>query len=179
MGMKQGYKQTEIGIIPEDWEIMPFSKCFDIIKNNTLSRAELNYDSGKIRNIHYGDVLINYPSIVNCQKETIPYVNEDAADNVDNSFLQDGDVVIADTAEDNTVGKAIELFNIGESKVVAGLHTMPCRPKNKFAGKYLGYYINSRIFHEQIIPFVTGTKVSAISKKAIDNTVILIPPIPE
>ena len=70
-----GYKQTEIGVIPEDWGVIPFSKCFDTIKNNTLSRAELNYDSGNIRNIHYGDVLIKFPSIVDCQKETIPYVN--------------------------------------------------------------------------------------------------------
>ena len=177
--MKQGYKQTEIGVIPEDWGVIPFSKCFDTINNNTLSRAELNYDGGKIRNIHYGDVLINFPSIVDCQKETIPYVNEDAADGVGNSFLQDGDVVIADTAEDNTVGKAVEIFNIGDSKVVAGLHTMPCRPKNKFADKYLGYYINARVFHDQIIPFITGTKVSSISKKAIDDTTVLVPPFAE
>lgn len=174
-----GYKQTEIGVIPEDWGVIPFSKCFDTINNNTLSRAELNYDGGNIRNIHYGDVLINFPSIVDCQKETIPYVNKDAADSAGNSFLQDGDVVIADTAEDNTVGKAVEIFNIGDSKVVAGLHTMPCRPKNKFAEKYLGYYINARVFHDQIIPFITGTKVSSISKKAIDDTTVLVPPLAE
>ena len=174
-----GYKQTEIGVIPEDWSDIPFSKCFDTINNNTLSRAELNYDGGNIRNIHYGDVLINFPSIVDCQKEMIPYVNKDAADSAGNSFLQDGDVVIADTAEDNTVGKAVEIFNIGDSKVVAGLHTMPCRPKNKFAEKYLGYYINARVFHDQIIPFITGTKVSSISKKAIDDTTILVPPLAE
>ena len=177
--MKKGYKQTEVGVIPEDWDVIPFSKCFDTIKNNTLSRAELNYDSGKIRNIHYGDVLINFPSIVDCQKETIPFINEDATESAGNSFLQDGDIVIADTAEDNTVGKAVEVFNIGDSKVVAGLHTMPCRPKNKFAVKFLGYYINARVFHDQIIPYITGTKVSSISKKAIDDTTVLVPPFAE
>ena len=56
---------------------------------------------------------------------------------------------------------------------------MPCRPKNKFAEKFLGYYINARVFHDQIIPFITGTKVSSISKKAIDDTTVLVPPFAE
>ena len=173
--MKPGYKKTQIGEIPEDWEMISFSKCFDTIRNNTLSRAELNNDGGSIRNIHYGDILIKFPSIVDCQIEQIPFVNEGFDEKVGDDYLQDGDVIIADTAEDNAVGKAIEVNNIGESKLVAGLHTMPCRPTKVFAEKYLGYYINSRVFHDQIIPYITGTKVSSISKKAIDNTLILVP----
>lgn len=38
-----GMKKTEIGMIPEEWDIQSFSDTFRILNNNTYSRAELNY----------------------------------------------------------------------------------------------------------------------------------------
>ena len=51
--------------------------------------------------------------------------------------------------------------------------------KGDFAPGWLGYYMNSNIYHDQIIPFITGIKVSSISKGAIAETIILIPPVEE
>ena len=56
--VKTGYKQTEIGILPDAWDTITFENCFTILPNNTLSRAELNYNSGEVQNIHYGDILV-------------------------------------------------------------------------------------------------------------------------
>lgn len=59
-----------------------------------------------------------------------------------------------------------------------GLHTIPCRvKKGDFVPGWLGYYMNSHMYHNQILPFITGTKVSSISKSAIAGTLILVPPI--
>ena len=55
------------------------------------------------------------------------------------------------------------------------MHTIPIRPKIKFAPKWLGYYINSACWHDQILPFITGTKVSAISKAAVSQTKLFFP----
>ena len=33
MNIPQGYKQTELGIIPEDWEVQSFSQVFDMYPN--------------------------------------------------------------------------------------------------------------------------------------------------
>lgn len=41
-----GMTKTEIGMIPEDWDVQRFSDTFRILNNNTYSRAELNYASG-------------------------------------------------------------------------------------------------------------------------------------
>lgn len=38
---------------------------------------------------------------------------------INNSFLQDGDLIIADTAEDETVGKACELIEVKQDKIVS------------------------------------------------------------
>ena len=90
-------------------------------------------------------------------------------------FLQDGDVVIADAAEDSTVGKCTEISESSDQKIVSGLHTIPCRPKNKFAKGFLGYYLNSNAYHDQLLPLMQGTKVSSISKTSLKETTIMFP----
>lgn len=175
--MVRELKHTEIGDIPVDWELQTFDETFRVISNNTLSRENLNNRGGVVRNIHYGDILTKFPEVLDCNEEEIPYVNELSLLSSSTQLLQDGDIVVADTAEDETVGKVIEVQNLGDSKLVAGLHTIPCRvKKGDFAPGWLGYYMNSNLFHDQILPYVTGIKVSSISKNAIFDTLILIPP---
>ncbi len=160
----------------DTWQETPFDSTFDILTNNTLSRAELNYEDGTYKNIHYGDVLIKFPAHIDVEDQEVPFVNEYSSSvKFDDALLQDGDIVIADTAEDYTVGKATEIENSSMRKVVSGLHTIPCRPKMKFAARYLGYYINSPAYHNQLIPYIQGVKVSSVSKTLIKNTSISYP----
>ena len=175
--VKPGYKQTEIGVIPEDWDLILFEDCFSVLSNNTLSRAELNYNGGELQNIHYGDILVKFSAVTDCGAERLPYVNAELVKKVSKGFLRDGDIVIADTAEDNTVGKATEVVAINGNKVVSGLHTIPCRPKDDkmFVPMWLGYFINHNTYHNQLLPYITGIKVSSISKSAIAGTMIAVP----
>lgn len=176
--MVNGYKKTEIGVVPTEWDVLPFGEVFRTLSNNTLSRDQLNYDSGSIKDIHYGDVLILFPEVLDCSRDDIPYVNNDVS--VSGQPLQDGDIIISDTAEDETVGKAVEVFNRGNTNIVAGLHTIPCRVKNgKFASGWLGYFINSHYYHDQLIPYIHGTKVSSIARESLADTYIVVPPYKE
>jgi type I restriction enzyme S subunit len=53
---------------------------------------------------------------------------------------------------------------------------MWCRPQDGlFAGKYLGYFFNASIYHNQVLPYIQGIKVSSVSKSAIQDTFILVP----
>lgn len=164
----------------EQWEQKTFDETFSILSNNTLSRAELNYENGNYKNIHYGDVLIKFSAFIDASSPEVPYINdENSSSKLDNILLQDGDIIIADTAEDFTVGKATEIENIDKIKVVSGLHTIPCRPKIKFSPRYLGYYVNSPAYHNQLIPFIQGVKVSSISKTLIKKTFVSFPSLSE
>lgn len=171
-----GIKKTEIGMIPEEWNVQSFSDTFRILNNNTYSRAELNYASGQFRNIHYGDVLILFPEVLDCTREDVPYINDEVRISGSAQPLQDGDVVMADTAEDETVGKVTEVMNTSDKPVMAGLHTIPCRVKSgEFVPKWLGYYMNSHLYHDQLLPYIHGTKVSSVSKGSLGDTVIIVP----
>ena len=159
-----------------EWEETPFSETFDFLKNNSLSRAELS-DSGEVMNIHYGDVLIKYGECVDVIKEVETFVkDEEVAKKLHQSCaIKNGDVIFADAAEDNTVGKCSEVIANENDAIVSGLHTIACRPKKDFAPMYLGYYLNSNAYHDQLLPHIQGTKISSISKKAISQTEISSP----
>ena len=164
----------------EQWEQKTFDETFSILLNNTLSRAELNYENGNYKNIHYGDVLIKFSAFIDVSSPDVPYINdENSSSKLDNLLLQDGDIIIADTAEDFTVGKATEVENIDAIKVVSGLHSIPYRPKIKFSPRYLGYYVNAPAYHNQLIPFIQGVKVSSISKTLIKKTFVSFPSLSE
>ena len=136
----------------------------------------MSESSGIAADIHYGDVLIKFGEYLDMAQETFPWIKSlTDADKFKTSFLQDGDVVFADTAEDETAGKCCEIRNCGTMVIVSGLHTIPCRPESKFAPGYLGYYLNSMAFHKQLVPLMQGTKVVSISKAALKSTVIQYP----
>ena len=158
------------------WEQRKFSDTFSTLQNNTLSRAELSQEEGSALNVHYGDILIKYGEILDVSVAALPYIpNADLVSKFKNSILEDGDVIMADTAEDETVGKCSEVLNLQGKPTISGLHTIPCRPVMKFAPGYLGYYMNSGAYHDQLLPLMQGIKVTSISKSALQNTVLSWP----
>jgi type I restriction enzyme S subunit len=164
-----------LGSFPFTWEQRKFSETFVYLQNNALSRADLNYEQGLIKNVHYGDVLIKFGEILDVDSAELPFISNNEFTVSSTSLLQNGDVIIADAAEDETVGKCSEIKGIEGINVVSGLHTIPCRPNKTFASGYLGYYLNSSAYHDQLLPLIQGTKISSISKSALLNTDIIYP----
>ena len=170
------YPEIRFKGFTDAWEQRKFDEVFDCtVPNNTLSRAELSYDEGTVLNVHYGDVLIKYGSVLDVQKDDIPRIPLRCREDFNGALLQDGDVIIADTAEDETTGKACEIGNLQGSAIVSGLHTMVCRPRNRMALGYLGYYLNSNAYHHQLLPLMQGIKVLSLSRSNIQKTSVSYP----
>lgn len=159
-----------------DWEQRKFADIFDCsIPNNTLSRAELNYDIGEIKSVHYGDILVKYGAITDVAKDEIPFITNGDIAKYKSHLLNNGDIIVADTAEDETVGKATEIAGISDDFVVSGLHTIVCRPKADMQENYLGYYMNSSAYHSQLLTLMQGIKVLAISRSSLAKTTVSYP----
>ena len=164
----------------DPWEQRKLGEELGFLRSNTLSRAELSDSEGAAFDIHYGDVLIKYGSVLDLKKAKVPRIADDAvADRQTCDCLQDGDVIIADTAEDSAVGKCTELCNSAGKKVFSGLHTMPLRPIREYASGYLGYYLNSPAFHDQLLPLMQGIKVISVSRSAMEDMMMAVPSIAE
>lgn len=164
----KGYKKA--------WEREQLSACFFFdIPHNSLSRDKLTSEIREFQNVHYGDILINYTAILDCAVHDIPFIGDADYSTPQMALLHERDIVFADTAEDATAGKAVEISNVQSKKIVAGLHTIVARPKKNFASFFLGYYFNSDFFHSQIVPLLQGTKVLSINKAVLSDTVIAYP----
>ena len=157
------------------WEQRKFAELFDTLANNTLSRAELTEEAGTGRDVHYGDILVKFGECLRDVSE-LPFItNDQIVQKFISARLQNGDVIIADTAEDETVGKCTEILDIQGEIVLSGLHTIPCRPRGKFAPAYLGYFMNSSSYHDQLRPLMQGIKVTSVSKSALQDTILFMP----
>lgn len=158
------------------WEQRKLGDILISLQNNTLSRADLSNETGVAKNVHYGDVLIKFGEVLDVSKEKLPMISDESVLlKYKASFLKNGDVIVADTAEDTTVGKCSEIAGLDDEIVLSGLHTIPYRPVEKFASGYLGYYLNSSAYHNQLIPLMQGIKVTSVSKSAMQSTNIIYP----
>lgn len=173
---KQNAPEIRFEGFADPWEQRKFSDVFDFLRNNTLSRAELSESEGHTLNIHYGDILVKFGEVIDANRDALPRIADDGlTERLSCHSLADGDVIIADTAEDEAVGKCSELRGCGSERIVSGLHTMACRPMDEFAQGYLGYYLNSPAFHNQLLPLMQGIKVISVSKGAISDTDVRFP----
>ncbi|NLJ95346.1 MAG: restriction endonuclease subunit S, partial [Clostridiaceae bacterium] len=160
----------------DPWEQREFADTFNFISNNSLSRANLTDTKQEIKNIHYGDILIKYSELVEGNLHSIPFIRKEVPKKqINKDFLRKGDIIFADAAEDETVGKCIEIKSVGKHPIVSGLHTIAVRSMIKFESGFLGYYLNSNSFHGQLIRLMQGTKIPSVSKKHISNTYLRYP----
>ena len=154
--------------------------CFEFLKNNTLSRADLNGESGTARNVHYGDILIKFGDCLDGERSDLPFITDDTAlPKFAGSILREGDVIFADTAEDEAAGKCVELRKLPKEPTISGLHTIPARPRFPFGAGYLGHYLNSDAYHKQLLPLMQGIKVISVSKAALQDTQVRFPSLSE
>ena len=164
----------------DPWEQRKLGDCFDFLQNNTLSRADLNPESGSARNIHYGDILIKFGDCLGLGSDKLPFVDDESIlSKYANSTLRVGDIIFADTAEDESAGKCVELVELRNEPVISGLHTIPVRPKFPFGSGYLGHYLNAPAYHDQLLPLMQGIKVISVSKTALQDTQICFPSVSE
>jgi len=161
-----------------DWEEKRLGEVFDWHKTNSLSRENLNYEGGKVQNIHYGDIHTKFQATFRQPQEYVPFVSDGAAPRgfSEDEFCQIGDVVIADASEDYAdIGKAIEIVELSETPLVAGLHTYIARPKARVVVGFSGYLLRSAAMRKQIMRIAQGISVLGVSKTNLSKLTFPLP----
>ena len=162
------------------WSTPLLANLYDFKRTNTLSRDKLNYETGTIRNIHYGDIHTKFKPLFQVREEHVPYVNPDSSANEidDHALCEEGDIVLADASEDlNDVGKAIEVVSLDGESVVAGTHTiLGTRRGSVPVVGFGGQLFQSAVVRAGIKKEAQGAKVYGISAKRISAVPIPIPP---
>jgi type I restriction enzyme, S subunit len=176
--------------VPKDWNTVEFGSVFSFLKTFSFSREQLTNEKtiDEIRNIHYGDIHATYESkILNLfSAKNIPYLQDgilekDVIDDANFPLLQEGDLIIADTSEDyEGICDCVELKNVENSKVVAGLHTFAARAhESQIALGFRAYVLTHEKVIREVRRIATGTSVYGVSKANLTNVMIALPPLSE
>lgn len=174
MELREGYKNTEVGVIPDDWEVKTYGEVFDFLATANYSRAELT-EIDNVRYVHYGDIHTKWNFFLNIRESNLPTVRNEQVKNY--HLLKDGDVIMADASEDYSgIGKSVEVKNLDSVKAISGLHTFLFRDKNEiFVNGFKGYIHFSKAVKNQFDRLATGLKVYGVSKGNLKTVQIPVP----
>ncbi|MCX6235004.1 MAG: restriction endonuclease subunit S [Bacteroidetes bacterium] len=171
--MKEGYKDTPIGMIPEDWDVV---KLADILIEGRLGG---NYNNGetesglplmKMGNIGRGKIDLK-------KVEFIP-INEKYQNNY---ILKEGDLLFNTRNTLELVGKvAIWKNELDEALYNSNLMKMTFDERRVASNYFMNFVFNSKYCIEQLRNIATGTtSVAAIYTKDLLKLRIAIPTLPE
>lgn len=174
MEVRKGYKKTELGIIPEDWDLVPFDRIFNFHSTSNYSKAQMS-ENDEVGCIHYGLIHATTNSQYNLKNGIKYYITSEQAKY---ELVRDGDVIMVDASEDlEGINKSVEVFGVDDKKFISGLHTYLLRDKNSsLADNFRGIILNSKLVKNQMLQLAVGMKVFGVSKTQLIKVKLPLPP---
>ena len=146
MVIKDGYKQTEIGVIPNDWEIKSLGDLSQLITKGTTPKR-------------FTDSGINYIKIESLKGDNISIEKCLFIDEITNitelkrSILNEGDILFAIAGA--TIGKCTivpkEIIPANTNQALAII-----RLKEKVNKKFVFYFLKSKLMQKYIVDNIAG-----------------------
>ncbi len=177
MSVKSGYKQTEIGIIPEDWEVVELDNILEKFQNGYAFSSEGYVETG-IPIISMANISLK--GTFQFDYEKAKYWAEEELDNLKQYQLEKGDLIIAmtDVTPDKKLIGRMAIADKNDTFLLnqrVGLLKLKEVINNKFLCEY-GNFDIWRKYSKNVAAL--GAQAN-ISTKDIKNGKIPLPPIEE
>lgn len=175
MELREGYKKTEAGIIPNEWTPKTYGELFQFLTTSSFSRDELS-EEGDVRCVHYGDVHTKYHQFLDFSNGFNSFIDLERGKKY--PFVKDGDIIMADASEDYSgIGKSVEVKNLGDKLAISGLHTFLLRDKDgDFEDGFKAYIHSIAPVKKSMDRLATGLKVYGVSKANLKTVLVPVPP---
>lgn len=165
--MKQGYKQTEIGVIPEEWRVKHLNDFGDVISGGTPSTSVKEYWDGTVAWCTPSDITSTKGKYI---FNTDRYITNQGLRNSSATVLPENSILLCTRA------------TIGELK----LSGVPMATNQGFKNlcsndsgnvDYLYYLLQTK--RKDMLELAIGSTFLEISKKALCSIALQTPPLPE
>jgi len=154
MEVKPGYKQTEVGVIPEEWEVKTLGEAVDFLDG----RRRPVKDSDRAR-----------------MRGNIPYYGASGIVDYVNDYLFDEDLILLGEDGENILSRNCRLAFKISGKNWVNNHAHVLRPKPDFVLDYLVEFLESRDYAQ----YNTGTAQPKLNKLVCSGIPVVQPPLPE
>ncbi|MBL1180862.1 MAG: restriction endonuclease subunit S [Bacteroidetes bacterium] len=172
MKTKEKYKMSDLGLIPEDWEVLTGGQISEkITKGSSPNWQGFNYSSEGILFVTSENVRDGYLDISEPK-----YLPEAFNQKQKNSTLKNGDILI------NIVGASIGRSAIFDLKDrIANINQAVClfRLKDGVSNKFISYFLQHPKCVELLISNQSETGRPNLTLEDIRNFKFILPPFPE
>lgn len=169
----QGYKDSPLGIIPEDWEVKRLGEIGDFSKGNGVPKDQIIKDEHKHPCLTYGDLYTKYDFVI---KDIKSFIDDNVAS--ESKEINFGDICFAGSGETpEDIGKCAAY--IEERTVYAGGDIIILSPNKDINSIWFSYALNSDIGGKQRYKFAQGFSIVHIYSNNLKQIQISIPTLKE
>jgi type I restriction enzyme S subunit len=170
MELKPGYKQTEVGVVPEDWIVGTLDQFWSVIdcKHVTASYTSAGYPVASIR-----EVQAKYVDLGNCK-----YTDKHFFDLLTEGGRQpkDGDLIMSRNA---TVGEVAQVTKDHPQFAMGQDVCLLQRRDKDLSPTYLQALLQSPIIAKQLASTQVGSTFKRANVEQIRSLKVAMPPLPE
>ena len=168
MNIPQGYKQTELGIIPEDWEVKQISDFTSVVTGGTPSTQHAEYWGGDIRWMNSGELNLKFVYDVEGR------ITEEGLNNSSTHIIPAKCVLVGLAGQGKTRGTAAyNLVSLCTNQSIAAF-----LPTDTHSSLYLYYVIDSLYDYLRLLSSGDGGR-GGLNKQILSSLNIVLPPIAE
>ncbi len=175
----QGYKQTKVGVVPVEWEVVTFNDLRDTNVSHSITGGPFGSD---LKSEHYTKTGVRIIQLQNIgdgsfiNKDFI-YTSEEKAMELKSCLIYPNNIILAKMAEPVARACIVPSF---ENKFLMGSDGIRLHiDKNKYDNKFILESINYKQFRQIAIARSTGSTRQRIGLNDLKTIPIAIPPLKE
>ena len=179
MSTKTTYKQTELGLIPDDWEVKKFEDFADKSIKWAITGGPFGSDLKSSDYTHAGVRIIQLQNIGDGKflDDYKIYTSVEKANQLLSCNIYPGEIILSKMGD--PVARACFIPEIEERFVMASDGIRLVVNEKNYNKKFVHDYINSIYFRKSAIEVSTGSTRQRIGLPILKNIKILTPPLPE
>jgi type I restriction enzyme S subunit len=179
MVVKPGYKQTDVGVIPEEWEIIRFSDLAD--KSIPWSIAGGPFGSN-LKASDYTDEGVRIIQLQNIgdgrfHDEYAIYTSEEKADELLSNNIYPGEIILSKMGD--PVARACFVPTVDRRYLMASDGIRLAVDSRRFNKRFVHDYINSVYFRKKAMEASTGSTRQRIGLVELKQLPFIAPPFEE
>lgn len=169
MAVKPGYKQTEVGVIPEDWDVRTCSRISKTITVGIVVRPTQYYQKQGVPALRSANIREN-----TLDTSELIYISKQANALLAKSQVRSGDVVTVRTGYPGT--SAVVPDELAGANCIDILIT---RPAESVVPAFLAAWINSPRGKDQVLRSQNGLAQQHFNVGELRELLVAVPPLPE
>lgn len=170
--IREGYKETEIGVIPMDWEVAKVNDIATFVGSGITPKGGQNvYTSAGVPFIRSQNVHPNALKL-----DDVVYITDEINSKMRRTILKEKDVLLNITGA--SIGRCA-IVPVGFGKGNVNQHVCIIRVDDTYSPFFLSQFLNSKLSRKQIDSFNGGSSREGLNFQQVRSILLSKPPLQE